>query len=333
MATKSKKLNGRQKAAALLVSLGPQLSSSILKLFDEEHLEAVIVEIFNLERIEPDVKMKILEEAYHRATAEEYMDAGGLDYARDLLQRALGPQKGSEILDKIAGQRPNPFDFVREIDPGQVMSFLQGEHPQTISLVLSHLSPGMAAAILSGLEADLQSEVATRVAAMNRTAPEVIDAVEKSLKRKLSTVMNQEFSTVGGLDFLVKILTQVDRATEKGILQSLDPNLAEEVKKQMFVFEDIAKLDDRSLQRVLRDVNSQELSLALKGTNEEVRRRVFANMSSRAAQILKEDMETSGPVRLKAVEEAQQSIVRLIRRLDEAEEIVLSRGSADEVLV
>src|SRR6476469_8437383 len=184
MVAKSKKLTGRQKAAALLVSLGPQLSSSILKLFDEEHLETVIVEIFNLDRIEPDVKKKILEEAYHRATAEEYLDQGGLDYARDLLQRALGPQKGTEILDKIAGQRPNPFDFVREIDPGQVMSFLQGEHPQTISLVLS------------GLEADLQSEVATRVAAMNRTAPEVIDAVEKSLKRKLSTVMNQEFSTV-----------------------------------------------------------------------------------------------------------------------------------------
>lgn len=333
MVTKPKRLNGRQKAAALLVSLGPQLSSSILKLFDEEHLESVVVEIFNLDRIDRDVKMKILEEAYHRATAEEYLDQGGLDYARDLLQRALGPQKGTEILDKIAGQRPNPFDFVREIDPGQVMSFLQGEHPQTISLVLSHLSPGMAAAILSGLESDLQSEVATRVAAMNRTAPEVIDAVEKSLKRKLSTVMNQEFSSVGGLDFLVKMLTQVDRATEKGILQSLDPNLAEEVKKQMFVFEDIAKLDDRSLQRVLRDVNSQELSLALKGTNEEVRRRVFANMSSRAAQILKEDMESSGPVRLKAVEEAQQSIVRLIRRLDEAEEIVLARGAADEVLV
>jgi flagellar motor switch protein FliG len=329
-----RKLTGRQKVAALLIALGPTLSSQLLKLFSDERLEIAIAEVFRLERLDIETKVSVLEEAFQETMAEEYLASGGVEYAREILQRALGPQKTSEILDRVTGKRTNPFDFVREIDPSQVMSFLQGEHPQTIALVVAHLPASAAAQVLSHLEPDLQGEVASRIAAMNRTAPEVVEAVERSLKRKLSSLSSQEFSNVGGLEYLVRVLNQVDRSTEKSILANLDPNLAEEVRKKMFVFEDIAKLDDRSIQRILRDVNSRDLVLAMRGCTEDVQRRILSNMSSRAAQTLKDDLEALGPVRLKNVEEAQQNIVRVIRRLDEAEEIVLSRSnSRDEVLV
>ncbi|MCL6649048.1 MAG: flagellar motor switch protein FliG [Chloroflexi bacterium] len=333
-ATGRRRLTGRQKAAALLIALGPTLSSQLLKLFSDERLEIAIAEVFRLERLDMETRLEVLEEAFETAMAEDYLTTGGLDYAREILQRALGPQKTSEILDRITGRRTNPFDFVREIDPSQVMSFLQGEHPQTIALVVAHLPATAAAQVIAHLDPELQGEVASRIAAMNRTAPEVVEAVEKSFKRKLSAVTSQEFSNVGGLDYLVRVLNQVDRATEKSILSSLDPTLAEEVRKRMFVFEDIAKLDDRSIQRVLREVNSRDLVLAMRGCTDDVQRRILSNMSSRAAQTLKDDLEALGPVRLKNVEEAQQNIVRVIRRLDEAEEIVISRGnSRDEVLI
>ncbi|GIW10404.1 MAG: flagellar motor switch protein FliG [Dehalococcoidia bacterium] len=333
-ATGRRRLTGRQKAAALLIALGPTLSSQLLKLFSDERLEIAIAEVFRLERLDMETRLEVLEEAFETAMAEDYLTTGGLDYAREILQRALGPQKTSEILDRITGRRTNPFDFVREIDPSQVMSFLQGEHPQTIALVVAHLPATAAAQVIAHLDPELQGEVASRIAAMNRTAPEVVEAVEKSLKRKLSAVTSQEFSNVGGLDYLVRVLNQVDRATEKSILSSLDPTLAEEVRKRMFVFEDIAKLDDRSIQRILREVNSRDLVLAMRGCTDDVQRRILSNMSSRAAQTLKDDLEALGPVRLKNVEEAQQNIVRVIRRLDEAEEIVISRGnSRDEVLI
>jgi flagellar motor switch protein FliG len=329
-----RRLTGRQKAAALLIALGPTLSSQILKMLSDERLETAIAEVFRLERLDIETKVDVLEEAFQETMAKDYLASGGIDYAREILQRALGPQKASEILDRVTGRRSNPFDFVREIDPSQVMSFLQGEHPQTIALVVAHLPASAAAQVLAHLDHELQGEVASRIAAMNRTAPEVVDAVERSLKRKLSALSSQEFSNVGGLDYLVRVLNQVDRSTEKSILSSLDPSLAEEIRKKMFVFEDIAKLDDRSIQRILRDVNSRDLVLAMRGCTEEVQRRILSNMSSRAAQTLKDDLEALGPVRLKNVEEAQQNIVRVIRRLDEAEEIVLSRSnSRDEVLV
>lgn len=330
----SRKLTGRQKAAALLIALGPTASSQILKLLSEERLEIAISEIFRLERLDMQAKINVLEEAFHSAMAEDYLASGGLDYAREILQRALGPQKSTEIIERVTGKRLNPFDFIREVEPGQVMSFLQGEHPQTIALVIAHLPASSASAVMSHLDPELQGEVASRIASMNRTAPEVIDAVEKSLKRKLSAVSSQEFSNVGGLDYLVRVLNGVDRATEKSILTSLDPTLAEEVRKKMFVFEDIAKLDDRSIQRILRDVNNRELVLAMRGCTDEVQKRILSNMSSRAAETMRDDLEALGPVRLKNVEEAQQAIVRVIRKLDEAEEITLGRSNnRDEMLV
>jgi flagellar motor switch protein FliG len=328
------KLTGRQKAAALLIALGPTLSASLLKMFSDDRVEVAIAEVFKLERLEMQTKIEVLEEAFQSAMAEEYLATGGLEYAREILQRALGPKRTSEILDRISGKNKNPFDFVRDIDPSQIMSFLQGEHPQTIALVVAHLPAHAASQVISHLDADLQGEVASRIAAMNRTAPEVVDAVERSLKRKLSSVASQELSNVGGLEYLVRVLNQVDRTTEKTILSNLDPTLAEDVRKKMFVFEDIVKLDDRSIQRIMRDVNSRDLVLAMRGCTEEVQQRILSNMSSRAAQTLRDDLEALGPVRLKNVEEAQQNIVHIIRRLDEAEEIVLSRSNnRDEVLL
>lgn len=332
-ARKKTSLTGPQKAAALIIALGPKQSSQVLKLLSEDQMEEVVVNIFKVDKLDLDTRATVFKEAHEIATATEYVSSGGVDYARELLQATLGVQRTQELLYKLSGNRDRPFEFVRDVDPSQLMSFLQGEHPQTVALVLCHLPPTLAASILSAIEPDFQAEVASRVASMNRTSPDVIDAVEKSLKRKLSSVTSSDYSSVGGLDFLVRMLKNVDRSTEKSILTTLDSTLADEVKKSMFVFEDIVNLDDRSIQRILRDVNTNELGLALKGTSEDVRRRILANMSTRAAQTLREDMEAAGPVRLKAVEEAQTNIVRIIRKLDEAEEIVVSRGSSKEEMV
>jgi flagellar motor switch protein FliG len=230
-----------------------------------------------------------------------------------------------------------PFDFVKKTDPSQLLSFIQDEHPQTIALILSHLNPNQAAAVLSGLPQELRAEVARRIAIMDRTPPEVIREIERVLERKLSTsIVTQGFTAVGGVKSLVEVLNWVDRTTEKTILENLTdtcPDLADEIKKLMFVFEDIILLDDGSIQKVLREVDSKELALALKGVGEEVQNRIYRNMSDRASTMLKEDMEFMGPVRLRNVEEAQQRIVGVIRRLEENGEIVVARGGGDEVIV
>lgn len=333
----SRRLNGRQKAAALLIALGTELSAEIMKHMKEPDIDRVTVEIFSMERIAHEVRFDIMTEAIELAQAQGYISSGGVEYAREVLSQALGPQRAKEIVDRLAsGWRSDPFDFVRMADPVQLVGFIQDERPQTIALVLSHLHPSLAASILARLDRDLQAEVALRIATMERTTPEAIDQVEQTLKKRLSSVLSQDYSSVGGVEFLVKVLTQVNRSTEKTIMQSLeetDPALAEEVRKQMFVFEDIIKLDDRSIQRVLREVDTKDLALAMRGASEEVKNKVFKNMSTRAAQMLREDMEIGGPVRLRTVEDAQQRIVSVIRRLDDAEEIVISRGGAEDEVV
>lgn len=338
MQTAARKLTGRQKAAALLIALGSDLSAEVLRHLKEHDVDQVTVEVFGMERIAHEVRSQVLTECLDLARAQGYISSGGLEYARDMLTQAWGPQRAKEILERlVANTRSVPFDFVRMTDPSQLVGFIQEERPQTIALVLSHLSPSLAASILARLDRELQAEVALRIATMERTTPEAIDQVEQTLKKRLSSVLSQDYSSVGGVEFLVKILTQVNRATEKLIIESLeesDPALAAEVRKQMFVFEDLVKLDDRSIQRVLREVDSKDLALAMRGASEEVKEKIFKNMSSRAAQMLKEDMEIGGPVRLRMVEDAQQRIVAVVRRLDEAEEIVIARGtSEDEILV
>lgn len=333
----TRRLNGRQKAAALMIALGTDLSAEVMKHLKEADIDRVTVEIFSMERIAHEVRFDVMSEALELAQAQGYISSGGVEYAKEVLSHALGPQRAKEIVERLAsGWRSDPFDFVRMADPVQLVGFIQDERPQTIALVLSHLHPSLAASIVARLDRDLQAEVALRIATMERTTPEAIDQVEQTLKKRLSSVLSQDYSSVGGVEFLVKVLTQVNRSTEKTIMQSLeetDPALAEEVRKQMFVFEDVIKLDDRSIQRVLREVDTKDMALALRGASEEVKARIFKNMSTRAAQMLREDMDVGGPVRLRTVEDAQQRIVTIIRRLDDAEEIVIARGGSEDEVV
>jgi flagellar motor switch protein FliG len=329
----SKGLKGRAKAAALLIALGPEVSSEVLKHFKETEIETLTFEIFQLEKISEETRGHVLEECYHMAVARDFITSGGADYARDMLQRALGKDKAQEIIERMAiSRRPQRFSFARDSDPSQLAQFVSGEHPQTIALILAHLHATLAAQTMTHLPPDLRTEVALRIATMDRTPPEVVEQVEEVLKRKLSSVISRDFTSVGGTQFLVNMLTTVDRGTEKQILEYLDganAELAAEVRKLMFVFDDLVRLDDRSMQRVLREVDSKDLSLAMRGTSEELQERIFRNQSTRAAQALREEMEIGGPVRLRQVEEAQQRIVNIVRRLEDSEEIVVQRGGED----
>jgi flagellar motor switch protein FliG len=328
-----KGLKGRQKAAALLIALGPEVSAEVLKHFKESEIETLTFEIFQLEKISEDTKGQVLEECYHMAVARDFITSGGADYAREMLVRALGKEKAQEVIERMAAsRRPQRFGFVRDSDPSQLAQFVGSEHPQTIALILSHLQPIQAAQTMAHLPPEIRSEVALRIATMDRTPPEVVEQVEEVLKRKLSSVISRDFTSTGGTQFLVNMLTTVDRGTEKQILEYLDganAELAAEVRKLMFVFDDLVRLDDRSLQRVLREVDSKDLALAMRGTSEELQERIFRNQSTRAAQALREEIEIGGPVRLRQVEEAQQRIVNIVRRLEDSEEIVVQRGGED----
>lgn len=330
-------LAGKQKAAILLISLGSEISTQVFKHLKEEEIEKLTLEIANIRKIDHAQKEQVFAEFHHMCLAKDYISAGGLDYAKDILEKALGSQKALEIINRLtATLQIRPFDFVRKTDPSQLLNFIQNEHPQTIALIMAYLQPEQSSIILSALPAERQVEVARRIALMDRTSPDVIKDIEKVLERKLSSLVNQDFTSAGGVESVVDILNGVDRPTERTIIENLevqDPELAEEIKKRMFVFEDIVMLDDRSLQLVLREIDNKELSLALKAASSDVANKIYKNMSKRAAEMLKEEMEYMGPVRIRDVEEAQQRIVNVIRRLEESGEIVVSRGRGDEVIV
>ncbi|MCR4400642.1 MAG: flagellar motor switch protein FliG [Syntrophomonadaceae bacterium] len=333
-----KALSGKQKAASLLISLGPEKSSRVFKYLNESEIEQLTLEIANVRKVTGERVDDVLREFYGMALASQYIAQGGIDYAREVLEKALGADKAVQIISRIsASLQVRPFDFIRKTEPAQLLNFISSEHPQTIALILAYLEPDKASAILSALPPERQSEVAKRIALMDTTSPEAVKEVERVLERKLSTVAPQEVTSAGGVRSLVDILNRVDRATEKTILETLevqDPELAEEIRRLMFVFEDVVTIDDRSIQRILREVESHDLALALKGASEEVAAKLFNNMSKRAAETLREDIEFMGPVRLRDVEEAQQRIVNVIRRLEEAGEIVVARGGGgDEILV
>ncbi|NLW56221.1 MAG: flagellar motor switch protein FliG [Firmicutes bacterium] len=330
-------LTGKQKAAVILISLGSELSSKILKNFREDEIEDLTLEIANIRRIDPEIKEEVLNEFYELCLAQNYISLGGIDYAKEMLEKALGPTKAQDILNKlISSLQVRPFDFARKTDPSQLLNFIQNEHPQTIALVLSFLNPDQAGMVLSALPPVQQVEVARRIATMDRATPEVLREVEGVLEKRLSSFVMQDYTAAGGIDSAVAILNRVDRGTEKTIMEALEednPELAEEIKKRMFVFEDLVTLDDRSIQRVLKEVDMRDLALALKTASEEVTNRVFKNISSRAREMIKEDMSLMGPVRLRDVEDAQQKIVNSIRQLDESGEIVIARGGEDEIIV
>ncbi|KUK36300.1 MAG: Flagellar motor switch protein FliG [Thermacetogenium phaeum] len=332
-----KNLTGSKKAAILLISLGPELSSLLFKHLSEEEVEKLTLEIANIRRVPQEERDEIFQEFYQMWLASDYISQGGIEYARELLEKAFGEKKASEIIGRLtATLQVRPFDFIRKADPSQLINFIQNEHPQTIALILAYLEPDQAASVLSALPPELQVDVARRIALMDRTTPEVLREVEKVLERKLSSVMSQDYTTAGGVQALVEVLNRVDRATEKTIIETLeiqDPELADNIKKLLFVFEDIVQLDDRSVQLILREVDSHDLALALKGAGEEVMSKIERNISKRAAQMLKEDIQYMGPVRLRDVEEAQQRIVAVIRSLEEQGQIIITRGGKDEIIV
>ena len=328
---------GVQKAAVLLITLGPKKSADIFKHLKEDEIEELTLEIANTRSISPEVKDAVIEEFYQVCLAQQYIAEGGIGYAKELLEEALGSEQAQNVITKLtASLQVRPFEFIRKTEPQQVLNFIQDEHPQTIAMILSYLSASQASVILGALTPEKQAEVAKRIALMDRTSPEVIKEVERVLERKLSSLINQDYTSAGGVDAVVAILNAVDRGTEKRIMETLEieePELSDEIRKKMFVFEDILLLDDRSIQRVLRDVENNDLTIALKGSNEEVQGAVLKNMSSRLADMIREEMEFMGPVRMKDVEEAQQKIVGVIRKLEDAGEIVISRGGGDDLVV
>ena len=334
---KEEKLTGKKKVAIMLLSMGSEVSSRILKQFTEQEIESVTMEIANLSRVEKEIRDDVLEEFILITQAQQFMLEGGVDFARDLLEKTLGHHKAVDIIKRLKEQiKVKPFTFVRHTDPKQLVNMISREHPQTIALILSYLDSQQAALVISYLPEEMRSDVARRIAMMDRTSPEILKEVEKVLKEKLSTVFQQDFTQAGGVDTVVDILNRVDRGTEKLILEALekeDAELADEIRQRMFIFDDIITLDDSSIQRVVREVDSKDLAKALKGVNEEVKDRILRNISKRAGEMLKEDLEFMGPVRLREVEESQQRIVGIIRRLDESGEIIISRGGEDAIIV
>lgn len=330
-------MKGKQKGAILMVTLGNEVASQSYKHLDETSIEILTLEIANLRKVSSEQRMAVLKEAQELILAREYMAQGGVDYARDILEKALGADKAQSLLSRItASLQVRPFDFMKHSDPQQLISFIQGEHPQTIALILSYLTPEQAAAVIGRLSATMQAEVTKRIAKMDRITPEVLREVERVLERKFSTVIGQDFTMAGGIDSVVEIINRVDRGTERNIMENLeenDPELAEEIKRRLFVFEDISGLDDRSIQRVLREVEMKDLGLALKGATEDLKTKFTKNMSQRAADMLTEDMQYMGPVRVRDVEEAQQKIVNVVRALEDAGEIVIARGGEEELIV
>lgn len=334
---RKEELTSRQKAAIIMMVMGADASGEVLKYLKEEQIEQLTIEVARLDRVTPEQREAVILEFHELALAQDFIAEGGIENAKQVLQAAFGPDKSKEMLDKIVtAMQIVPFEFLKKADPAQVLSFIQDEHPQTIALVLAYMPVTNAAVILSKLPAELRGDVASRIASMEQTPPEVIRRVEQVLEKKLSSMLSQEMTHAGGPKALVDLLNRVDRSTERLIMDSLSetaPELADTVKNMMFVFEDIVQLDDRAIQQIMREVDMKELATALKGVGLNVQEKIYRNMSERAVAMLKEDMEFMGPVRIKVVEESQQKIVAVIRRLEESGEIVVGRSGEEEVMI
>ncbi|WP_079529844.1 flagellar motor switch protein FliG [Halobacillus hunanensis] len=337
MAYQASRLTGKQKAAVLLISLGPDVAAQIYKHLTEEEMEKLTLEISSVQKVDTAQKEEVLDQFHQIALAQDYISQGGIGYAKTVLEKALGEQEASNIIGRLTSSlQVKPFDFARRADPNQILNFIQNEHPQTIALILSYLDAAQSGQILSELPQELQADVARRIATMDSTSPEIINQIESILEKKLSATVTQDYTETGGVQAVVEVLNGVDRSTERTILDALeiqDPELAEEIKKRMFVFEDIVTLDNRAIQRVIREVDNDDLRLSLKVSSDEVKALVFTNMSERMAETFKEEMEIMGPVRLRDVEEAQTRVVGTIRRLEEVGEIVVARGGGDDIIV
>ena len=330
--------SGVRKAAILLVQLGQEQAAQLLAMLPEAEVEAISAEILELEALEAGETENVLTEFRDLSTARANVLRGGAQFARAVLQESLGFERAESIMTRLAASAQQlPFQYLHRADPRQLLSFIAGEHPQVIAVVLAHLQSDKATLVLSGLEPERQADVAHRIAVMDRTSPESLKRLEAALELKMGSVLQpMDISKVGGVDPLIQIINRSDRATERLIvegLQALDPELAEEIKSRMFMFEDIVMLENRDLQQVLRQVDGADLAPAMKGVSDDVRDKITSNMSERAAQTLIEDIDLLGPVLLRQVEEAQQKIILVIRRLEDAGDIVLRRGNDDEYVV
>jgi flagellar motor switch protein FliG len=330
-------VSGPEKAAILIITLGLELSATIFKFLRQDEVERIVLEIAKISTVPLDKRDAVITEAYQRAIALKYINEGGIEYAKEILERSFGAGQADDMTNRLfaALKHGNPLELIKKTEPAQLLQFIQDEHPQTIALILVYMAPDQAGAVLSALPPELQSEVAMRIAILQKTAPEVLEQLDELLGRRL-LVSGADFAKAGGVQSLANVMGFVDRETEKNILEGLakrDPELATEVKNLLFVFEDIVNLDDRSIQRILKEVEGKDLALALKTANEELLARVFKNMSSRAGQTLREDIDLLGPVRMREVGKAQQSIVDVIRTLEENGQIIIARGAKDEKLV
>lgn len=331
-------LTGQQKAAILLVSLGAETSAQVFKAMNEEEIEELTTEISRLRNVASGTTGAILEEFHQMALAQEYITQGGVAYAAEVLERAVGPKRAKEILDRLRGVlQPAAFEMVKKVDPKSLLDFIRREHPQTIALILANMEPTQAARILSELPGDLQSDVVLRIATMDKTSPEVIRQIESILESRLSSMFTQEVSVSGGVKSVAEIMNRLDRSTERallGALQEHEPDLAENIRRLMFTFEDLVHVDDRGVQRILKETEQRDLALALKAAGPDVANKIYRNMSERAGSLLKEEIGYLGPVRLKDVEDAQRRIVDAVRRLEETGEVIIQgRGGQDDIVI
>ncbi|SEK21792.1 flagellar motor switch protein FliG [Carnobacterium iners] len=330
-------IDGIKKSAILLISLGPETAAKIMKTLPDSYIQKVSYEIANIDYVKPEERDAIVNEFIELSQAREYMIDGGIDYAKNLLNMAIGPQRAKEVIDMLnqIQLRERPFNIARKADPQQLTNLLLNEQPQTVALILCYMQPDKAALILSQFSLPLQSEIAERIGTITSTSPAIIEKIEKVIENKFSNYIENDMETVGGVKTLVEILNSVGRSTEKNIISVLEekqPELAEEVKSSLFTFEDITTLEKGDAQKVLREIDNDDLALALKGGSDEIKEFIFSNLSERAVETLKEDLQFMGPSRLSAVEEAQQRVVSVIRMLDEKGEVYLRRGEQDAII-
>lgn len=332
-------LNGVQKAAVLLVTLGVEASARIFRELEEGEIEALVGEISRLRNVPGKIAIEVMQEFQQMALAQEYMTRGGQRYAEELLEKALGKHKAAEIIARIQGLKGATFfEALKKVDARFLIDSVRQEHPQTIALVLSHMDPKLSAGVLAGLPQEVRSEVIIRIAKMDKTNPELVSEIDQILAGRLSSVLSQEVSITGGIKSVAEIMNYMDRGAERGVMETLqesEPTLAEEICKLMFMFDDLTRVDDRGIQRVLKEVEQKELALALKAAGQEVAAKIFKNMSARASELLEEEIDYLGPVKLRDVEAAQQKIVSIVRQLEEAGEILIRgmAGAAEEIIV
>jgi len=330
-------LTSKEKAAILLISLGKDYSADLYKHLSEDEISDLTLCITTTRRVEPDTREHIINEFYEMCLAQKFMTEGGIDFARTVLEQAMGADKADEMIKRLSSSlQVRPFDFLRRVDSRQILNVIHNEHPQITALVLSYIDPKQTAEIISSIPSNSQTEIINRISNMGSTSPEFIKEAERIIERKILSMGFTENINVGGIDTIVDVINSLDRSSEKNILESLDISnsaLADEIRKRLFVFEDIVKLDSTAIQYVLREVNNQDLATALKMTGQDVAAKIFDNVSSRLRDMIKDDMEVMGPIRVRDVEEAQQRIVNIIRKLEEENKITIARGEGDDLIM